>query len=154
MRKTIEISFYVLSGIFLYSGILCSFIEARYFFVTLIFLCILSLFAIITFFIGHMISKSPDWKRRLGIVIISSTCAALFAGITLFCFLNSQDFYQITQRNTTNIFNNYIQGILVTICFLISGWFLIKSFDIQTDKPFVGDDRDPAAPKQSAIEER
>ena len=134
MRKIIEIFFYVISGIFLYSAILSSFIEAEYFIVTLIFLCVLCLLAIITFCIGQKIS--------------------IFAVITLSCLLNSVDLYRFTSRSTPNIFNNYIQGLFVTIFFLIVGWFLIRLSNIKAEQPCAGDSEKHAAPNTERWKEK
>ncbi len=144
MRKIIEIIFYVISGIFLYSAILFSFLEAEYFIVTLIFLCVLCLFAIIFFFIGQKFSISSDWRRSLGIVTLSSTCFAFFAVITLVSLFNSEDFYKFMSRSASNIFTNYIQGLLITTSFLIVGWFLISN--IKAEQSCVEDGEDHAAP--------
>lgn len=146
MRKIIEIMFYVLSGFFLHSAILCSFIEAEYIIVTLIFFFVLCVLAIITFDIGQRISKSLDLKRRLGIVVLSSSGFALFGAISLFCLLNSQDFYEPTSHNTANIFNNFIQGSIVSTCFLASGCLLIRSSNRKAEQPCVRDGEDHAAP--------
>lgn len=146
MRKIIEIIFYVISGIFLYSAILSSFIEAESFIVALIFLCVLCLFAIIFFCIGQMNSISSDWRRRLGIVTLSSTCTAFFAVITLSSFFNSEDFCRFVSRCAPNIFTNYILGLLVTTSFLMIGLFLIRSSSTKAGQPSVVDDADHAAP--------
>jgi len=124
MRKVIGIIFYVIAGFFIYMVCLLSFINepnlekwgivAGFTILALLFLSI-----------GLAVNRFKNWKRHLGIVLLSGSGTTCFIIFTVACLLMSDEFKEMMEPDTFDYFNAYITGGVFTFITGALGMLLI-----------------------------
>ncbi|MFK7788860.1 MAG: hypothetical protein AB8C95_05110 [Phycisphaeraceae bacterium] len=116
---------YIVSGFFVYTAGLLSFlsapIEVKWTMVA-VFLAIATVFLLC----GLSLNRFGYWKRHAGVVLVSGAGVALFCLFTLAMMFQSEEFLeQLEEANTTNIFTDYISGGLFVCLIAACGAGLI-----------------------------
>jgi ABC-type transport system involved in multi-copper enzyme maturation permease subunit len=126
MRRAIGIIFYVIAGFFIYMVCLLSFINqpnVEKWGIVAGF----TLLALLFMSLGLAVNRFQNWKKHLGIVLLSGTGVTCFIIITFACLLVSDEFKDMMEPGTIESFNAYISGGIFTFITGALGILLLKT---------------------------
>lgn len=123
MRKVFSILLHVIAGIFLCMVIVTAFSNEQENGLKLAVMVVFLLPALIALASGVAI-KNKNWKRDIGVVLLSSSGGAAFIAVSLL-ITRLDGANQLVPTNILDSVSDYVTGIALTICFAGSGWLLL-----------------------------
>lgn len=82
---------------------------------------------LISLFIGLAISRFQNWKRNVGIVLLSGAGISAFMVLTTICFFLSPEFKELFTENELALFSDHVTGLSCILIFSAIGVALIKN---------------------------
>jgi hypothetical protein len=126
MRKFIGIIFYVVAGFFIYMVCLLSFINKQNVEKWGI-VAGFTLLALLSLSIGLAMNRFQNWKRHVGIILLSGTGITCFIILTFAFLLMSDEFKSMMEPDTIEYFNAYISGGIFTFIIGALGILFLKT---------------------------
>ncbi len=131
IRKVISVIFYVVTGYFLFMISILSFFKtpavpvfAKF---IIIGVCLIPL--LVCMFIGLAVSQFQNWKRDIGIVLLTETVFTAFGILTFACLLFTKEFQAMLPPKSfesLKSFSDYPTGFGCMIFFTILAVILLK----------------------------
>lgn len=128
-RKVISIIFYVISGFFFYNVCVLAFVNEPPVLTKFAIMGGFCIPALIALGIGLACARLQNWKRDVGIVIISAAALTAFMVLTMACLFLSPEFKEFFPDNTITMdfFSDYVSGISCMAILGTAGILLIRN---------------------------
>ena len=110
MRKVVSVSFHVIAGIFLSMMNFTGFVNQQDQGLKLAIMILFLIPAILALCFGVAI-QIQNWKRDIGVVLLSASGCAAFIVATLAGMLLSEDFRQLMPGTSSDPMSDYVAGI-------------------------------------------
>lgn len=127
MRKGFSTIFKVIAGFFFYMISLLAFDNEHPTGQKLGMLLGLTAPALIAMTIGIALSHFRNWRRDVGIVLLSAVGFTAFVIFTFACLLINGEFRKMIRPDTVTFFSDYLTGGVVIVGLAILGWMLTKT---------------------------
>lgn len=126
MRKVLGTIFYIVSGFFVYMVCLLAFIQQPAM-EKWVMIVMFTIPAIIFQVVGSAMNRFSNWRRHTGIVLLSGAGVSTFVILTFVSLLMTDEFKQMMQPDTLDLFGAYVSGGVFTLCIVAAGIILLKS---------------------------
>lgn len=127
MRKVSSIILKVIAGFFFYMVSLLAFVNEPPTGGKLGILIGFSVPALVAMVIGLALSHFQNWRRDVGIVLLSATGFTAFLIFTFACFLMTEEVQNMIRPDTLTFFSDYLTGCVVIVGLAILGWVLMRT---------------------------
>jgi hypothetical protein len=122
MHKTFSVILYVASGFFLYTVEVLGFVNEPPVAAKLAIMGVFTVPAIGLLLFGLWASQFANWRRDIGIVMLSASLFTAFLALTVVCMIATPEFEQMFPDNKLAFFSDYITGCsLIALVAVIGG---------------------------------
>jgi glucan phosphoethanolaminetransferase (alkaline phosphatase superfamily) len=126
MSNPVSILFYVVAGFFFYTVNVLGFVSEAPRTTKWGIMLAFIVPAVGSLSIGLAINSFRNWKRDVGIVLLSTAGLMSFLVFSFVCFLKSEEFKKMMKPDTLAFFNDYVTGALCLSISAIVGLLLLK----------------------------
>ena len=148
VRKILSIVFYVIAGFFLYGANGLAFVNVAAIrtatpppaWMKLFLIGIFAIPGLISLLIGLALTRFQQWKRDVGIVLVSAGSVTAFAAVTMVCMFispESKRYYPPDSPDMSQLFGDLTVGIVCIVTTIVAGVLLII-ISRRSRKPAVG----------------
>lgn len=136
VRKILSIVFYVIAGFFFYGANGLTFVNVAAIktatqppaWMKLVLVGIFAVPGLISLLIGLVLTRFQQWKRDVGIVLVSAGGVISFIAVTLACFLlspESKRYFPPDTPEVSQVFGDLVVGIVCIVTTIVVGVLLI-----------------------------
>lgn len=125
--KLVSVSLYIVGGFFVYMVSLLAFINVQSPGAKSLMVLIFTIPAVIALVAGIAVERFQNWRRRVGIVLLSATGFTIFLIFTLACLLMSEEFKRMMTPDTVMLFSDYVTGSVVIVLLAAGGTLLLRA---------------------------
>jgi len=136
VRKILSIAFYVIAGFFLYAVTGLAFVNIAAVktaappaaWMKLVIIGTFAVPALISLLIGLAITRFQEWKRDVGIVLVSAGGVTLFIAVTMVCLFispESKRYFPPDSPDMSQFFGDSTAGIISVVTSIVLGVLLI-----------------------------
>lgn len=126
MRRAFGVTLYIFAGFFVYTVCLLTFINQP----AIEKWGIVSVFmipALIFLFAGLSVNRFRNWRRHVGIVLLSGAGITLFIAVTFIFLLMDDEFKKMMHPDTIHFYTAYTSGFIFIISVVALGIFLLTT---------------------------